>query len=692
VSRFSAAGARALPPITRWALPLALGAAVVAIAFGAEGGTELTRTTIAEVLLVLGSGIVIAAAFVWGRPGAIHGVTTLLLFALLAVLTAVSVLWSISPELTYIEAGRTFAYLAVFAAAVAATRLVPRATPDVLRGLMIGAIVPVAFALASRVWPAALAENEVSNRLGQPFDYWNAVGCVAAMAVPIALWLGSRRGGSPTERVVAYPAMGACILAILLTQSRGAAASAVVAAVVWFAIVPLRLRSLPVLLLPLCGASAVAAWALSKDPFTKSLQPMSSKESVAGEFGGLVLLMVVALLLVGAAVEVGSARRAPSARMRRRVGIVAVAVALLVPLAAFTSVAFSDRGIGERIDELTSETEVAPEEGGGRVFASSSSRGKYWREAFRVFDDRSLEGVGAGAFAIGRLRHRTDASVTRHAHGWIPQTMADLGLIGLAVATLLMLAWIVAALSATGLLPRRLTRVAAADAPPPRRDWDASRIALVTLALVPLAFAVQSFLDWTWFIPAPAVMMLIAAGFVAGRGPLGADTAAEAQRLGWRPARPRMSAAFVTIATALLLAWAIWQPEASDRATNEALALTDERKFEQAIRKTEDARDLNPLTPDPLLVRAAAETAAGRRDDARESLEKAVLSFPGDPQTWYRLAAFELGTLDAPEQALETLKGVLYLDPHSRAGRELFLTARARLREKTGLADPGVAD
>jgi tetratricopeptide (TPR) repeat protein len=203
---------------------------------------------------------------------------------------------------------------------------------------------------------------------------------------------------------------------------------------------------------------------------------------------------------------------------------------------------------------------------------------------------------------------------------------------------------------------------------------------------------VQSFLDWTWFIPAPAVMMLVAAGFVAGRGPLGSAEAERGEKLAWRPSNPRLPAALVTIATVLIMAWAIWQPEASDRATNEALALTDERRFDEAIEKTEEARDLNPLTPDPLLVRAAAETTAKREDDARQSLEKAVLSFPGDPQTWYRLAAFELGTLDAPEQALETVRAVLYLDPHSRSAHQLFLNARARLREKTGLADPGVAE
>ena len=533
----------------------------------------------------------------------------------------------------------------------------------------------------------------MSNRLGQPFDYWNAVGCVAAIAVPISLWLGSRKTGSPLLRVLAYPAMGVSIVAILLTQSRGAAAAAAVGALAWFVLVPLRLRSLPVLLVPGVAAAAVSAWALSKDPFTKAFQPLTAKEAVAGDFGALVLLMIVLLILVGAAVEAGAERRVPSARMRRRIGIAAVAMACVVPLAAFTSVAFSERGIGDRIDELTSETKVAPQEGGGRVFAASSSRGKYWREAFHVFDARPFEGVGAGAFEKARLRYRTDASVTQHAHGWIPQTMADLGLLGLVVTTLLFLAWSIAALSATGLLPRRLLRREGDATPPPRRDWDTDRIAIVTLALVPLVFGIQSLLDWTWFIQEPAVMALIPAGFLAGLGPLGegADRAERNEdRIQWRPDARRIVAAVAAVITALLLAWAIWQPEASDRATNDALALLDEKKFDQALVKTQDAEDLNPLTPDPLLVRAAIDTAANREDDAQTSLERAVILFPGDPQTWYRLAAFQLGTLDAPEQAMETVRGALYLDPHSKAASQLFLDSRARLREKSGAADPAL--
>jgi hypothetical protein len=673
-----------------------LGGALAGVAFGAAGGTELTRTTTVEVLMVLLSGLVIAAGVMWGRRGPIYGGTTLVLFAAVAALTALSVVWAQVPELAYIEAGRTLAYLATFAAAVAAARLAPQASPVVLKGVLLAALAAVAYALASRIWPGTIAENELSNRIGQPFQYWNAVGTTAALAIPAALWLGSRRTGSVAGRALAYPAVGACILAILLTQSRGALAAAALCVIAWFAVVPLRLRSLPVLLLPAMAAGAVAAWALSKDAFSKSLQPLSAKESVAGEFGLLVVLMALVLLLAGVAVNVGLSRALPPVQLRRRIGIAALVVACAVPLVALTSVAFSDRGLGgtidDRLDELTSETETAPTEGAGRIAGASSTRGKYWREAGDVFAERRAVGFGAGNFATARLRHRKDASVTRHAHGFVPQTLADLGLVGVGLTTALLLAWIVAALRASGLHPRRLP-FRRDDAPPPaRRDWDGERAAIVALSLVAVAFGLQSAIDWTWFVPGPAAMALVAAGFVAGRGPVTAVAAdggtvdlPAAQGSGWRlprPSRERIAAAAGVGLTALILVWAIWQPEASDRKTNRALELIDASDYESAIAKTEDASDTNPLSPEPLLVRAVAETSSGQETAARRTLEQAVLEFPGDPQTWLRLASFQLGTLDRPEDALETVRAVLFLDPLSRQGGQLFLDARARLRQK----------
>jgi hypothetical protein len=150
----------------------------------------------------------------------------------------------------------------------------------------------------------------------------------------------------------------------------------------------------------------------------------------------------------------------------------------------------------------------------------------------------------------------------------------------------------------------------------------------------------------------------------------------------------RSVAAAGVVVAGLLLCWAIWQPEASNRTTNDALDLAHEREFTNALVRTEDASDANPLSPDPYLVRASVETQADMIGDARRTLEDTVLKFPGDPKTWHRLAAFQLGTLDNPAQALETLKGALYLDPHSATLRQLFLDARRRQREEEATGTP----
>lgn len=709
---------------------LLLGGALAGAAFGAASGTELTRTTIVEVLMVLASGIVIAAAILWGRRGNIDGATALVAFAVLAAFTALAVLWSIVPELTYVEAGRTFTYLLVFAAAIGAARLAPRAAPAVVAGLSLAALVPVAYALATRVWPGALAVDELSNRIGLPFEYWNAVGTAAAMVVPGALWLGTRKAASAASRAAAYPALGIAVVAIQLTQSRGALVAALVGVVLWVLIVPLRLRSLPLAILPAIAGAAVGAWALSKDPFSKPLQPLAAKESVAGEFGLLLLLLVVGLFVAGLLVNMAGERGLPPVRMHRRIGLVAAVVACAVPLLVFASVAFSDRGIGDRLHDLTSETSTAPAEGAGRIAATSNTRGKYWREATRVFDERPVVGSGPGTFEIARLRQRTDTAVTAHAHGFIAQALADTGLVGTGLSVLLLLAWLTAALRSAALLPRPRGRTE----PAARRDWDPDRIALVTLILVAVVFGVQSTIDWTWFVPAIAGMALIAAGFVAGRGPVAALTiagpeaspaaapavaapgiasssvaaaaagpqapAADAATAvlappaqppvadpsptapSQRPSRARIAGAIAIGVLTLLCAWTVWQPEASNSASNDALDLIEAGNFQAAAAKAQDAASENPLSPQPLYVEAAGQIASGDREAAERTLQRAVLRYPGDPETWLRLGRFQLDALDDPRAALSTVRGALYLDPMGRRPQQLFLDARIKGRDE----------
>jgi tetratricopeptide (TPR) repeat protein len=652
------------------------------VAFGATGGTELGPASVVEMLVTVCGAALVALAVLRGPATRLHGGVTLWLFALLAGVTALSVTWSIAPELSFVEAGRTFAWLAVFAGAAAAARLWPGGAAVLARSILAATTAIVVYALASRVWPGTLAPDELAARIGEPYGYWNAVGATAAMAVVPALWLGSRRSSGVVERALAYPALGLAIVAILLTQSRGALAAAALGAALWFAIVPARLRSLPVAIASVVGAAPVCAWALSKDAFAKSLQPLAVKESVAGEFGMLLVLTAVALFLAGLAVGVAETRAVPTVRLQRRIGIAAVAGVVAVPLVLFTSVAFSHRGLGgtisDRVNELTSETASTPG-GADRLTATGSSRGRYWRQAGHVFDAQPATGTGAGTFGISRLRYRKDDLVSLHAHGYVAQTLADLGLIGLVATLALLAAWLAAASRTTGLVPRIRRRAQGVA----RRDWTPERVAIVAVALVAVVFGLQSAIDWTWFVPGPAVMALASAGYVAGRGPLESrGRPAVAAAVPARPEPLRVAAAIGVAMIAILCAWAIWQPEASERASNRALALADARKIAPARSEAISARDANPLSPRPLIVRASVEKAGGNEVAALGTLEEAALEFPGDPQTWLRLAGFQLQPLDEPDRALQTLGAALYLDPHSKVGHALFLQARQRSREK----------
>ena len=663
----------------------ALGLALAAVAFGAKGGSDLGRVTAVELFLVLAGGVAVAGAAAYGRMRSLPGAPALALFALLAAVTALSVVWSIAPELSWIEANRTLAYLAAFAAALAAAWLAPTGWAVVLRGILVGAGLVVCYALASRVWPTALAEHEIYARIGQPYGYWNAVGVTAALAVPPTLWLGARRSGHGAANALAYPLMALLMLALVLTYSRGALATAAAGVALWLAIVPLRLRSLALLGVAAAGAAPVIAWALSKDAFTRNLIPIEARGPVGPEFGLLFLSMTVVLAAVGLAIGFRVARRAPATSTRRRLGAAAATAAVALPLVLLTSVAASDRGlagtISDRVGELTSETTTTPG-GPSRLTTASSARGRYWRQAGRVFSDHPATGTGAGTFGLARLRYRSDDLVARHAHGQFAQTLADLGLVGLLALLALTGAWLVAAARATGIRWRPRGRP---DPERPRAQFDAERVGLVALTLTAVVFGLHSTIDFTWFVPGPVVMALVAGGFVAGRGrqELAGERSRPPQgvrRLLPVPERSRLLLAVGVLVATGICAWAVVQPKRADDAASRALRLLSAGDVAAAAESADDAYSINPLSPRPLVVKAAVEEGAGRPQAALGALRRAVVEHPADPQSWQALAEFHLRRLDQPAEALEALRGVLFLDPRSKAGHGLFLEARARLR------------
>ena len=242
----------------------------------------------------------------------------------------------------------------------------------------------------------------------------------------------------------------------------------------------------------------------------------------------------------------------------------------------------------------------------------------------------------------------------------------------------LLTAWLASAARATLLYPRRLRREGrprrrgATGPPNGPRSWRSRRGGHVRAPLGHRLDLVRA---------RPVRVALLAAGFVAGGGPLGEETA---------PARPRIPGATAPRVSSpppgwlrprLLVAWAIWQPEASDRAVDQAVRLASEGRYAEALAKADDAADADPLSPDPALhPRGRADLRLLGLTDAERSLEQAVLSFPGDPQHVAAAHAAPSCPLDRPRQANLIVSGALYLDPYSTEARTLYISARSGIR------------
>jgi hypothetical protein len=677
----------------------ALAVALTALAFLGSGGNELGRQTLVELILIVTCAVVAAIGVTYGRTGH-HGRGSLLLFGLLAALTAVSIFWSIAPDVTWVEANRTFAYFAVFAAGVAVGRLFPTGYAVLLRAVLGAVAVLTLYALASRVWPESIGgSTEIYARIAEPYGSWNAVGVTAALGVVPALWLGARRSGLQPANALAYPLMGLLYLAMFLSYSRGSLLTAVLGVIAWFAFVPLRLRSLPVLLVPAVVIAPVLVWALGRDEFTKDGLPASVRANVGPEFGFILIVVSALLLAIGLAIGFPSRDWIPSFRLRKRAGLTAIAVALAIPLLLLTSVAVSSRGlpgtVSERWHELTSESATTPG-GPQRLIRASSTRGRYWRQAGHIFTDLPVTGTGAGTFGIARLHYRKDQLVAQHAHGFIAQTAADMGVVGLLVILAFAGAWFISAARTTG-LERHPGRREGAP-----RHWDADRVATTAIGLAALVYALQSAIDWTWFVPGPTIMAILLAGYVAGRGPApqpaGMPSAIVAAgpsrnhvvalprlprftlRVPPRPQTARLVPAVLVVAVGLCAAWAVYQPQRADHANDQALDLLAKKQLPAATKKADRAHAINPLSLTPLWTKAAIDVAAGNLKGAEVQFQTAVFDQPSNPEAWTRLAEFELYRNNQPAKALQIVEGALYLDPRSAAAQTVFFDALRKTR------------
>ncbi|MDX6665962.1 MAG: hypothetical protein QOG68_2168, partial [Solirubrobacteraceae bacterium] len=621
-----------------WFYASLLGAALAWVAVRANGGLQLSDTTTVEIALDLMAGAVAAVALLvvsaWRRN--LAGTVAAAFFGLFVVASAVSTIWSVAPDQSWIEANRLVTYLAVFGMGIAFVRLAPHRWAVVLGAITIASVAVSIWALLHKVFPGWLEPDEIYARLREPFGYWNAVGLMAALGVPGCLWLGARRTGHPVVNALATPAIALLLVVILLAYSRGALLALFIGCVFWFSVVPLRLRAFSVLAPAVVGAGLVIAWVFGQDALSKDKVPLTLRDEVGHQLLIAVVFMALVLLAVGMAIGFARERRTLSPVGRRRAGIAVLVAVALIPLAGVAKLAVSDRGLGGSVSHAFHQlTDV---HGGvdntpGRLTAVGSVRAKYWNDALKIFKEHPIAGVGVGGFQIARLRIRDDQLEVLHAHGYVVQTLADRGIIGLllSLAALVSLAWAVS--RATGLRRRGKALRTTPE-----------RVGLLTLTAIVIVFGVHSLIDWTWFIPGVAIPALLAGGWLAGRGalewpPRAPDRLTARLRAGVA-SRGRLLAAAGAVALAGSAAWAAWQPQRSIDAGNDALDALDASPPQiQAARKlAKSAEQRDPLSIQPYFDQAAIETKAHDNPGARRALEAAIRLQPANPETWIALA------------------------------------------------------
>jgi len=642
---------------------LVVAAILSAVCFAAQGGSSLGSTTKTELALLLGAGVAGAATLLAAPArGAWWGAGTLSAFVALGAWTVLSITWAVQPADAWLEVSRTLTYVAVFAVGICAVRVAPERWPSVLAGVALAGVVVCGYALLTKVFPGALNPDEPYARLRAPFGYWNATGLAAALAVPSLVWLGARRHGHAALNALAFPGLGIVFVALMLAYSRGALLAVVIGMAFWFVTVPLRLRGGAVLASSALIAAPVILWAFGRGPLTTDRLTAAVRAPAGHQLGILLVAMVLVLGAVGLLIGFVTAARPLGEAQRRRTGIAVLCAVALVPVGIGIGLMTTHRGLFGSVSHgwhaLTDPHASSPPNDPSRLTAVGSVRARYWNEALKAWKDHPVVGVGAGGYATVRPFYRQDTLQVRHAHGYVVQTMADLGIVGLLISLALAVAWLMTAAGTVGL--RRGDR---------GRPYPPERIGLLTLVTTVIVFAVHSFVDWTWFIPGNALPALLCAGWVAGRGPLGRLGAQHAPlRLSardWLADRQALAGAGAVLAIAVVVAWATWQPLRSLNASNDALAAIEKGNVSAAQSDAIRAHDLDPVALDPLSVLAVAQSRAGRDADALATLKREVVRQPANPEVWVRLADFQLNRLHHSHDALRSLQAALYLDSHN---------------------------
>ena len=588
--------------LRRYGLSLAVAAATFALAYDNGTFSLSARNTLA---VAVWWAIVLAVALgAWPLariPRAALGSGTLL--AAFAAWTLASTAWASSAELAFVEFDRVALYLGVFLVAVlAGSRGTLARWVD---GLAAGLVAVAAVALSSRLFPGLFANQTLPKflpsartRLSFPVQYWNGLGILTALALPLLL-RAAVAGRTVVGRGAALAPTPILAATIYLTSSRGGAAAAFAGALTTLALSRRRWRTLAALAATAAGSAAAVAMIVSEDAIVRGA---GAEQAAQGRATALVLV----LLCVGAGGLWAGASGLAMAAPPRRLGwalIGAAAVLLLAvvlvshPAARFEAFKRPPAQIRYSSSDFTRAHLLS---------GNGSGRWQFWSTAIDEWRSAPIVGRGAGSFGSWWAQHGPISYFIRDAHSLYAETAGELGIVGLALL-IGFLGW--------GLVTA-VTRARRTD------DEGASAVAALGGALA--GYIVGAGLDWMWELTIVSLVGMIVLGLLVG-------PATEALYEARSAPRSRFTLGVGVVATGWLVLCAQGVPLLADQQLQASQRAAGRGDNAAAIAHARTARQLEPWASSPYLQLALVAEQAGDLAAAREWIGGAILR---DPENW----------------------------------------------------------
>jgi O-Antigen ligase len=593
-------------------------------------------------LVILCAGLVLVSSGAsWSARLSLSTPAIVALSALLglAAWSALSALWSPSPDIAVADAQRIAGYavafgLGIWLCTLFRERVHLAMAPLALAGAVAG-LVTVVTLLTGDDYGRYVDEGTLQF----PIGYRNANAAFFLIALWPAVALAASRELDWRIRGIALGAASLCLALGMLSQSRGSMIAGAGALAVF--VIASRDRARAVAWLLLAVAPALLVIPALADLYQAADSGGTAELRAAGRAaaGGAALAV-----LIGGAAAWLEGRRPPAdatlARANRAVGVGAVALVLVGAIAFTVGTGDPVGWVDDRLDEFLTQSSPGAEGASSRFGVNAGSeRDDLWRAALEAAGEEPVLGLGGGGYQYEYLLRRSEEGIESalDAHSVELEVLSELGIPGLA---LLLLALVGAAVAA----------------------WRARRIGPPAAALAACALTAGAYwllhasLDWFWTYPAVTAPVFALLG--SASAPTGATEGGE-PRTAWR---------LLVAGGAAVLALSVVPPYLAERYVDAAYGGWRDDPAE-AQDNLDRARTLNPFSIEPLLAEGGIARERGDRGQAIAAFEEVAEERPEEWASHYFLAALHRSS--DPARARAELALALELNPHSETIEDL---------------------